>query len=277
MLIIDAHAHIYSTDAIRYPPRPKPLRPPAGTGTLEHLRREMTDNAVTACCVVQASSFYDFDNRFTMDTAANAPERFAGVCTLDPDNAQSAAELIRLSRNGSARGLRSLPSRAGLIDDPGVRALWRTAYETGTRVNLLIEQPLAEQAEILIRDFPRLPVVLDHCLNLKLGPTFKACMAALARLSNFKNVNAKLTFLPTGSGERFPCESLHAACLQVIGLFGPERCVWGSDFPNQLWTPKITYSEHVEIFTRILPISDQSRQHILGRSAARLWFPSLLQ
>src|SRR5690349_20402292 len=108
MLIIDAHVHIISTDAIRYRSRPKPLRPPHGTATLEHLQMEMTDHAVTACCVVQASSFYDFENRFTMDTAASAPERFAGVCTLDPDNAQSAAELIRHSRNGSAHGLRSL-------------------------------------------------------------------------------------------------------------------------------------------------------------------------
>ena len=41
MLIIDCHAHVYSTDDRKYPPVAKPLRPPQGTGTVPHLRRQV--------------------------------------------------------------------------------------------------------------------------------------------------------------------------------------------------------------------------------------------
>ena len=41
MLIIDCHAHIYGEDEGRYPTIDSPLRPPAGTGTIAHLKREM--------------------------------------------------------------------------------------------------------------------------------------------------------------------------------------------------------------------------------------------
>src|SRR6516165_5736262 len=39
-LIIDCHPHIYGEDEKKYPTIEKPYRPPAGTGTVEHLRRE---------------------------------------------------------------------------------------------------------------------------------------------------------------------------------------------------------------------------------------------
>ena len=54
---------------------------------------------------------------------------------------------------------------------------------------------------------------------------------AVRRLSRFGNLTAKLTFLPTGSDAAFPCEAMHEACLRIVGDFGAERCIWGSDFP----------------------------------------------
>ena len=37
-LIIDCHAHVYSDDEAAYPPIENPYRPPAGDGTVAHLR-----------------------------------------------------------------------------------------------------------------------------------------------------------------------------------------------------------------------------------------------
>ena len=67
MLIVDTHAHLFSPDEYRYPPKEDPSRPPAGTGTLDHLRREMNIAGVTGACAVQVSGFYGFDNRFIQD------------------------------------------------------------------------------------------------------------------------------------------------------------------------------------------------------------------
>ena len=49
----------------------------------------------------------------------------------------------------------------------------------------------------------------------------------------------------------------------------------GSNFPNALWTPKLTYSEHLRIFTEALPLSDDAKAQVLGQTARRLWFPDL--
>ena len=55
LLIIDCHAHIYGEDEQKYPTVEKPYRPPAGKGTVAHLKQEMKSNGVrfvTAITVV---------------------------------------------------------------------------------------------------------------------------------------------------------------------------------------------------------------------------------
>ena len=276
MLIIDTHAHIYAPDEKRYPPIDKPLRPPGGKGSLEDLQRESRANGVKAVCAIQTSTFYRFDNRYICDSARTHPDWIAGVCTLDPDDPHSPGLLQQFVRDHRIRGMRSIPAKNGQLSHAGVRALWKTGLEEGIVINLLIDRNKAPEAEILLNEFPGLRVVLDHCLNLKAGPEFEAILADVVRLSRHKNLHAKLTFLPTGSTSGYPCADMHAACLKIIDAFGPERCVWGSDFPCELWTPKVTYAEHLKIFTEALPLKDSARAQILGETARRLWFPALV-
>jgi predicted TIM-barrel fold metal-dependent hydrolase len=94
-------------------------------------------------------------------------------------------------------------------------------------------------------------------------------MRALAGLSN---LHAKLTFIPTGSAEQYPCQDLHEACHEVIEAFSPDRCVWGSNFPCELWCPEITYAQHLRIFTHELGLDEETKKAVLGGTAARLWF-----
>ena len=276
MLIIDTHAHIYAPDEKRYPPIDKPLRPPGGKGSLEDLQRESRANGVKAVCAIQTSTFYRFDNRYICDSARTHPDWIAGVCTLDPDDPHSPGLLQQFVRDHRMRGMRSIPAKNGQLSHAGVRALWKTGLEEGIVINLLIDRNKAPEAEILLNEFPGLRVVLDHCLNLKAGPEFEAILADVVRLSRHKNLHAKLTFLPTGSTSGYPCADMHAACLKIIDAFGPERCVWGSDFPCELWTPKVAYAEHLKIFTEALPLKDSARAQVLGETARRLWFPALV-
>ena len=118
-------------------------------------------------------------------------------------------------------------------------------------INVLIGPSLAGHADRLLGQFPDLPVVLDHCLNPKAGPDLDATIEKVLYLSRHKNLHAKLTFIPTGSSTVFPCADMHHACLKVADAFGPERCVWGSDYPSGLWTPRVTYDEHLKIFTEV--------------------------
>lgn len=273
MTIIDTHAHIYSPDEKRYPPIAKPLRPPGGAGSVEQLQTTAAANGVERVCAVQVSTFYGFDNRYILDSSKANPKWVAGVCTLDPDDPASAGKLAAHARDYGVKGMRSIPARNGVLNHEGVRALWKAALDAGIVINVLVGGR-DKEAELtaLLNAFPKLPVVLDHCMNLKAGPEMGPTMAAIQRLARHRNLHAKLTFIPTGSGGGYPCANMHEACLAIIETFGAERCIWGSDFPNALWTPKVSYAEHLRIFSRDLPLKDAARAEILGGTAARLWF-----
>ena len=63
--------------------------------------------------------------------------------------------------------------------------------------------------------------------------------------------------------------------MQVIRAYGAERCLWASCYPNEIWTPKITYEEHLRIFAKALPLTDSERKLILGENARKIWFKGL--
>ncbi len=272
MTIIDTHAHIYSPDEKKYPPIEKPYRPPAGKGSLERLRQESAANGVEAVCAIQTSTFYAFDNRYICDSAKANPKWVAGVCTLNPDDPKSPALLAQFVREYGLRGMRSIPARNGALNHDGVRTLWKTALDRNIVVNALTGREKEAELTALLNTFPKLNVVLDHCMNLKAGPDLGATLAAVLRLSRHKNLHAKLTFVPTGSESGYPCRDMHESCMKVVEAFGADRCVWGSDFPAERWTPKVSYAEHLRIFTHDLPLREAARTAILGGTAKRLWF-----
>ncbi len=272
MLIIDTHAHIYSDDEARYPTIAKPLRPPGNSGSVENLQRRMKENGVAAVCIVQTSTYYGFDNRFICDTAARTRSWTAGVCTLDPDDSDSADLIREYVRKYDIRALRSRPGRDGRMDSPGVQALWRACGELGIVINVLCNRDNTDALARMLEKFGRQRVVIDHCLNLRAGPEMEATLGDMTRLARYPGAHAKLTFLATGSAESYPFVDMHEPCRKIMAAYSPDRCVWGSDFPNELWTPKATYAESLRLFTEELGLGEAAKEAILGTTARRLYF-----
>ncbi|MFN8541305.1 MAG: amidohydrolase family protein [Thermomicrobiales bacterium] len=277
MLIIDCHAHLYADDPARYPVLPKPLNPPPGTGTVEHLREESRAAGVTAVRAIQTRTYYGFDNRYLCDSASAHPDWICGVVTLDPDNPESPAILRRQVRESGVKSLRSIPSEAHrTFDDAGVRALWRVAAEEGITIDLFLMEPaMVESAARLLAEFPQLTAGFCHCMDLKPGAELAENLRIVLGLSRFPNLYPKVDFIATGTEEGYPCADLHQSCLEIIRAYGAERCLWGSCYPNGLWTPRVSYAEHLRIFTEALPLTEEEKRLILGENARRIWFPDL--
>tara|TARA_B100000809_G_scaffold196737_1_gene196286 strand:+ start:148 stop:1083 length:936 start_codon:yes stop_codon:yes gene_type:complete len=272
LLIIDCHAHIYGEDEKKYPTIESPYRPPAGKGTVPHLQQEMRASGVRLVTAIQTSTFYRWDNRFTADTARNNPDSMVAVVTLNPDDPASPEKLRKYVAQSNVRGMRSIPARSGKLDDPGVDKLWTTAEDLGIVINVLVNRDKRPELEKLLLRHPRLRVVMDHCLSLAAGPTLEPTLADMLALAAYPNTHAKLTFIPTGSAQPFPCRDMHDACRAIIAAYGPGRCVWGSDFPCELWCPKVSYRQHLQIFTRELGLDRATQKSVLGETARRLWF-----
>ena len=272
MLIIDTHAHIYAWDELRYPPAESPVRPPFATGTLESFKNLAVENHVSRCCAVQPFSFYRWDNRYLWDLSDQHRERVAGVCTLNPDDPDSPLLLESCVRRFGVRGLRSYAAADGNLKHSGVRTLWCKALEMGIAVSACVSADKIDELVAMVSSFPALPVVVDHCLITKPTQDLPAILKVFLCLARFPNVYAKLSFLPLGSAEDYPYRDMHEPCKRIIAAFGPERCVWGNTFPCELWSPKSTYSQNLQIFTTELGLSEAAKTCILGRTANRLWF-----
>jgi predicted TIM-barrel fold metal-dependent hydrolase len=277
MLIIDCHAHIYSPDEKRYPPKDNPLRVPGGKASIDDLRTTSVANGVAAVRAVQTVSFYNYDNRYLCDATRANPNWVAGVCTLDPDDPHSPGLMEQFVRDYGVKTLRSVPgNKQTTFDHEGVRMLWKTCADVGATVDIfLMRVEWVAGAEKLLQAFPNVIVGFDHCLDLKPGVLYERTLGEVLRLSKYKNLYAKVDFISTGTEVGYPGSDLHDAALKIIDTYGPERCLWGSNFPNVLWTPKLTYAQHLSIFTRELPLKENARAQVLGETARRLWFPFL--
>ncbi len=275
MGVIDTHAHIYSQDLLRYPMIADPLRPPAGTGTIAHLRREMEANGADRVVAIQTSTAYRWDNRFLADSARENAPWMVGVCTLDPDNAESADILRNLVSRSNVRGMRSVPANSTprRLDHPGVDALWTVAEELGVVINALIHVDLADDLEALLSRHRGLRVVLDHCMypNGSQGLDGETIRRVLD-LARFPNLYAKLTWLVESSGLEYPFEDTWPLLRAVIDAYGADRCVWGSDFPCELWTPKATYGQHLTLFREALGLTTEQETSVLWETPLGLWF-----
>ena len=274
---IDTHAHIYSEDEAAYPVIENPLRPPEGTGSPAQLRELMSSSGVDRVMMVQTSTFYGWDNTFVRDTVPASAPWARGVYTLNPQDPHSPDVLYALVERSGMKALRTYNiagDEPAAYDHPGNRRLWDAARENGTVVNVLINhERYATELASFLRDYPEVNAVLDHCIALDLAePNFPAKLAAVKELAQFPNMHAKLTFLATGSGEEYPFADTHSAAREIIDAYGPDRCVWGSDFPLELWAPKTTYEGYLRLFQYELGLSSGEQWAILGDTAESLYF-----
>jgi predicted TIM-barrel fold metal-dependent hydrolase len=271
-MIVDTHAHIYHGDEARYPMKDEPSRPEPGLGTIEHLRLEVEANGVERVVLVQTGSAYRWDNRLLADTARAHADWAVGVCTLDPEGEESPAELERLAAGYNVRGVR-VEVASGRYHHEQAERLWRRAGEVGAVVCAHLQRGYLGELAALLDRFPQVQVVLDHCAYPKAaaGLADGAIVEAVA-LARYRQLNVKLSFAVTGSQEQFPFRDSHAQLRRVIDAFGPERCIWGSDFPCEHWLKKATYGQHLAVFADELGLSPGEKEQVLGGAATRLFF-----
>ena len=273
MAIVDTHAHIYSEDTEMYPQIPEPYLPPPGRGTIEDLKNEVKVNSIDRVVIVQTFTVYQHDNRLTMDTVRENQGWTTGVLNLNPFDDGS----VNLMEEALAIGVRGNRVSAGWPTDDSVlpehRRLWEAAQRLGVVLCALLNPPNCRSLANLLKAFPDVPVVLDHCANLSATDFPNADnLKTVLELAVFENLYAKLSFVVTGSEEAFPCGDMFDGVRQVIDAYTPARCIWGSDFPTSLWIPKVTYQQHLAIFQEHLGLSETEKNAILGETAMNLWF-----
>jgi predicted TIM-barrel fold metal-dependent hydrolase len=274
MNIVDAHPHIYSADKSSYPTIGDPWQP-GEPAEVADLKVRMDESGVARAVFIQTSTNYGFDNRYVLDSSKANANWATGVVTLSPDDPSHIEVLEDAVSNYNIRGLRGIAPIGG---EGGYR-LWTRARDLGVVVNCMVLDDLTAVPAIekIATDLDDLQIVIDHCFMLNVSNMTQTHalddkLVALKRLSARPNIHAKLTPGTHGSQRVYPHEDMHDPLKRVIDMFGSDRCVWGSNFPNALWSKGTSYRQNLTLFTEELGLSASDQAAILSTTAMRLWF-----
>ena len=107
--MIDTHVHVIAEDESAYPFQPMSLSgawyreaPCSAEGLLEAMDR----SGVARAILVQPLGAYSYDNRYAADSALRHPDRFVGVCCVDPQGDDPVGALTHWVRERGMRGIR---------------------------------------------------------------------------------------------------------------------------------------------------------------------------
>ncbi len=287
MMLIDTHLHVVSADQGTYPRRPVTAQQlangswwdaasPYGGVDAEATLAALRNANIAAAMVVQAYGPYGADNRYLFDSLGRTgsddvphPEDpmvlLTSVAdpTVDPDALFSGAP----TNHGATRLFHIPTPSEPWLDGPEGDRLVGAASRYDLVVVLCVQAHDLGRVERLVRRWPDVPFVLDHCGFADLRTNPSADDSELKPLVSLTNLNLKVT--PTAidlcAPDRDPAEVLG----QLVAEFGAHRLVWGSDFPQHRTMP---YAEQVaEIVGWTAPLHAADRHSFLAGTATRLW------
>jgi predicted TIM-barrel fold metal-dependent hydrolase len=162
-------------------------------------------------------------------------------------------------------------SRPDLMNDSG----WRRGFSLLEKFGLIFElQIFANQMSdgvALAAAFPGIKIVLEHAgmLEDRSREGSERWRQGMRQLAKERNVYVKLSGL--GTFER-TCskELMRPVILETVEMFGPNRCLFGSNFPiEKIWT---SYAELLAAYQSVLAdFSLQERNEIMGNTAATVY------
>jgi L-fuconolactonase len=119
--------------------------------------------------------------------------------------------------------------------------------------------------------FPGLPIVINHGAKPAVADGVQEPWRAdLARLAALPSVHCKLSGLVTEAGVDWNLERLRPYADTILGLFGPGRVMWGSDWP--VLNLASHYEQWVAVCDALLvEYDDTARSAVFGLNAQRFY------
>jgi L-fuconolactonase len=268
LAIVDAHAHVAGpVSTMRPNPAIKQFSAP-----IEKLMATMDAAGVGRAVLIQPS-LYGSDHSYLAACLEAYPRRTVGVALASPADPSFNDWLQDVAPGQRITGIRIAPMVFPGHCLPGVslESTVRIAATHQLSLNLLVTpQQLYEVSDFIVSN-PDLVFVIDHLSHPNLSQTASSdALRPLLLLADSPNVRVKLSALPQLSAERFPHVDVWAWARQTLSEFGPDRCMWGSDFPFVEDVP--AYRESVALIDMIFPDADPgAKEYLLAETACETY------
>lgn len=284
--VVDAHLHLWDLEKFSYP-----WLADEGSQKLRHnylaedWRTDAADTEVAATVHVQAELDHELDP--ARETAWLASLAKSGVPTVCVGYADLSAPdvddaLDRHQRHALFRGVRQLAwydptstsadvPRHNLLDNPRWTAGLDRLAARGLSFDLQIWPRQLAQATFILRGKPDLPVVLEHAGLPGADPGERArWRTALRRFAaEVPHAKLKISALRSVSAD-WSMLDIGPVVHQAITAFGPDRCMFGSNFPVDRLA--VSYAELWRAYDDLIAdYSQEERAQMLRTNAARFY------
>ncbi len=232
--MIDAHVHLWQLARGDYGWLTSELKPIYRDFETADLRRRLEAAGVDQAVLVQAAPTIA-ETRFLLDIAENTPEIAGVVGWFDFEAATAADDLATLCKSPWLKSVRPMIQDIADPDwmlKPELDAAYRAVIEHDICFDALVLPQHLKQLQSLLARYLELRVIIDHGAKpfIAKGVTegWAEDMKAIAQSGR---VYCKLSGLLTEAGDGWTAESVRPFVEHILECFGPERLVWGSDWP----------------------------------------------
>jgi len=271
--MIDSHHHLWNYTEAEFSWLDASLQRSFLAADLEQM---LAGTDVTGTVAVQARCSLE-ENDFLIEQASKTSliKGIVGWADLTADNA--ANELEKLADKSLIKGIREITQ--GTPDD---KFLMNEAFNRGVDLlesnnltyDLLIFENQLDAAAQFVARHPDLPMVLDHCAkpSIQQDVFAKNWAMGVKEIAQFDNLVCKLSGLPTEIRDNSVCSAglLRPYFDTILEAFGPERIMFGSDWPVSLGvTPYAKWLECVK--SLVCELSDSEQSAIFSTTASTFY------
>lgn len=267
MQMIDTHVHIWLPGT----PAPAVGHPYDGPATAADLIAEMDSAGVHGAILITPRAL-GTDNRCALAAVREYPGRCLGVVSV-VDHRNPWAEAARLEREAAAGGLVGIRVHPCFDPDldlghPDLAPVWAAC--TVAMLPVLVHADPAQygQVEALAAAHPGLDIAVDHLGRLPLAAgTDSPAFARLLKLAEHPRVHLKISSAPWLLRGGLPPAALEPFAAAALAAYGPDRLMWGSDWPVLLGVNGTYIATATQ--ARELPLPAGARAAFLAHNARR--------
>jgi L-fuconolactonase len=242
----------------------------AAAGALDALLANLKASDVTAAVVTQPSAS-GLNHDYLLAAVQTEQVRLVGLAQAEPLNHRSLEVIDALTASGAVVGFRLPLIRT---DEQWVQtqamAYWELAVSRRSVISVLPAPTQLEAIGRLALAHPPVPVVIDHLGRFDLADDRLRAIQELNRLAPLQNVYVKMSALGFLSHDEWPYRDLWPVLACVIDAFGPERVMWGSDYPFVL--DHGPYEDSCSAAEEFLRTSGGIGEEIMGNTALKVFF-----
>lgn len=234
---------------------------------IEEVRRTMRRAGVARGVLVQHLG--EYDNGYVGSIVAADRTHFAGVALVDDTQSDAPRTLKQLAAQGGFSGIRVVAESLESAPD-----LWEVAVETNL---ILVHYAPHGMGDTLgaLKTFldlhPDCRLVLTHLgyPDVAEAPNFPEYRPVFD-LAEYPGVHYQISGMKMFCS--YPDEELYPLIALAVERFGPERLLWGSNYPvvgdasDYINDLNLLLDGHLPIPNKDIPL-------VAGANARRLWFP----